>query len=314
MSILSEQWGHSLSTFQELERKSQRQETEHQKVKQQLRRENDQLKQQQTKLTKEHTEKILFIPSQKQAYWAALCDGHSRGTQESKTQTVFESFKSAAKEAVVAQTEFIGCLEKVFDLTDRSISTFTLHRLLAATVSPTMFMLRTATVAIEEARQAYNIASSFVKRLYKLYEEILQTIRDDDAGCSFPEVHNLLFAHLAGVHMHGVKDKGDELCSDAENLAIYHKIRKQAEEQIESSKHILINSKFYSVSKISPNFAFPVGFNLVEGGSVDVVYTVRTQVTRLPIATEEADMRILRAMCIATLQKERDTIVALCNL
>jgi hypothetical protein len=165
---------------------------------------------------------------------------------------------------------------------------------------------------IKKAQASYDKAIKVVVRLYVMYEQIMEKIKGDDIpnNCSI----DLLFAHLAGVHMHGVKDKGDKLCSAAENLAIYHKIRKQAEEQIESSKHILINSKFYSVSKISPNFAFPVGFNLVEGGSVDVVYTVRTQVTRLPIATEEADMRILRAMCIATLQKERDTIVALCNL
>jgi hypothetical protein len=227
----------------------------------------------------------------------ALRDKHSMRTLESKTQTVFESFRSAAEEVVVPQTEFIGCLEKAFE--DQALSIAGIFG-----YNNTYY-----------AGQAYDKAHRLVERLYKLYEEIMLIIQRDDVCRGFPEVHNLLFAHLAGVHMYGVRDIGDDLCSAVENLAIYHRIQfpKQAEEQIKSSKQY---SKSNSSEISPPNCAFPVRFNYQSGGSVDVAYTVgdKVKVTRLPVASQEADMLLLKTMCIATLEKEMDNLKALCNL
>ena len=255
----------------------------------------------------------LFKTSQKESYKMALQDKHSMRTLESKTQTVFESFKSAAKEAVVALTEFIGCLQRDFGESHSSISAF------KSKVPANLAATREESTT-ERVRMAYDNAESdmLVERLYQLYQEIMFITEGDDVACGLVKEHNLLFAHLACVHMHGVKDRGEELCSAAENLAIYHNMRKQGKEQITSSEKSLYYSKFNS-TEISPpncNCAFPVGFNHTSGGSVDVAYTVgaKVQVTQLLITSQEADMLQLRTSCIVTLEKEMDTIKALCNL
>jgi hypothetical protein len=240
----------------------------------------------------------LFKTSQKESYKMALRDKHSMCALEGKTQTAFESFESIGKEVVVPQTKFIRYLPKAFE--DQRFSLAGIFG-----YNNTYY-----------AGQAYDEAHKLMERLYKLYQKIMRIIQRDDVCCSFPEVHNLLFAHLAGVHMHGVKDKGDELCSVAENLAIYDRIHKQVKEQIKSSKQILNCSNFNSSEISPPNCAFPVRFNHRSGGSVDVVYTVgdKVKVTRLPVASQEADMLLLKTMCIATLEKEMDNLKALCNL
>ena len=240
----------------------------------------------------------LFKTSQKESYKMALQDKHSMCALEGKTQTAFESFESIGKEVVVPQTKFIRYLPKAFE--DQRFSLAGIFG-----YNNTYY-----------AGQAYDEAHKLMERLYKLYQKIMRIIQRDDVCCSFPEVHNLLFAHLAGVHMHGVKDKGDELCSVAENLAIYDRIHKQVKEQIKSSKQILNCSNFNSSEISPPNCAFPVRFNHRSGGSVDVVYTVgdKVKVTRLPVASQEADMLLLKTMCIATLEKEMDNLKALCNL
>ena len=240
----------------------------------------------------------LFKTSRKEAYKAALRDKHSMRTLEGETQTVFERFISAGKEAVVPQTEFLRDIWKAFEgkgFSLRGIFGF----------NNTFY-----------AGQAYHNAHRHVERLYHIYWEIMRIIQRDNVGHGFPEVHNLLFAHLAGVHMHGVKAIGDELCSAAENLAIYHRIRKQAEQQITSSEQFLNYSKFNSSEISPPNYAFPVGFNPLEGGSVDVAYSAgdKVHVTRVPVTSKEVDMLLLSTLCIVTLEKEMNTIKSLCNL
>jgi hypothetical protein len=246
----------------------------------------------------------LFKMSQREVYKAALHERYSMRTLEAKTQAVFESFESAGEEVVVAQTELIECLQKGFGQPER----FSLRGI---------FGYSGHTYNVE---QAHENASKPIERLYQLYQEIKQIIQDDKVGHHFPEVHNLLFAHLAGVHMHGVRDKGEELCLAAETLAIYHRIRKQVEEQIKSDrtlyKQFLKLFNFSSSGISPPQFAFPVGFKCTEGGLVEIAYTVgdKVEVTQLPTTSKETNMRILKTACIDTLEKEMETIATLCNL
>jgi GTP-binding protein EngB required for normal cell division len=181
----------------------------------------------------------------------------------------------------------------------------------AATIPPIIKWLRNHS-EYPKVQKSFAHAIVIMEGLYQLYQKIMQKIQEDSLGHNHPEVHSLLFAHLAGVHMHGVKDKGDELCETAENLTVYHRLRKQAKEQSESGSKSS-NSDF-KLMETSPNYAIPVGFNLLARG-FDVAYTVGTTVEVAQISKEskKIDTQILRDTCIVTLEKEMHTIKLLCK-
>jgi hypothetical protein len=175
---------------------------------------------------------------------------------------------------------------------------------------PSVFKMLINRTEVQKAQKSYSRAKTAMDRLHNLYQEIMQTIREDYVGRDHPEVHSLLFAHLAGVHMHGAKDKGDKLRTIAENIANYHSFRKQAKEQ--SKERSRFNSD--SIETI-PNYALPVGFNLL-AKRFDVAYTVGTtvQIVQLSEKSKKYYMRVLRDSCIATLENETLTIMTLCSV
>jgi GTPase SAR1 family protein len=291
----------------------------------------------------------LLEKSRQKAYALALRDRSSIKALEAKTLDLFKSFQSTGKEATVAQSEFIRYLKNIADVinsniltpgvTAAAVATGVTTFLLGVSLIPFTFGVSTTAVAgglavlvggigastippivkmlknnseVRRAQEAYEHAIVKMERLYQLYVEIMDEIQEDSLGRDHPDVHSLLFAHLAGVHMHGVKDKGDELCETAENLTVYHRLRKQAKEQSESGSKSS-NSDF-KLMETSPNYAIPVGFNLLARG-FDVAYTVGTTVEVAQISKEskKIDTQILRDTCIVTLEKEMHTIKLLCK-
>ena len=290
----------------------------------------------------------LFEKSRQKAYALALQDRPSMNALEAKTQDLFKRFQSTGKEVTIVQTKFIGYLQRIADIINSHtwtlgvtattmIATGITTFLLGVSFIPFTFGVSATAVAgglavlasgigastipsivkklqntseVQNAQTSYDNAIVKMERLYQLYEDIMQKIQEDSLGCNQPDVHNLLFAHLAGVHIHGAKAKGDELCSTAENLAIYHKLRKQAKEQ---SKPESKSSNL--IMETSPAHAIPVGFNLLARG-VDVAYTVGTtvEVTQILRESKQIDTQMLRTTCIATLEKELCTIKLLCKV
>jgi hypothetical protein len=280
------------------------------------------------------------------AYKAVLQDKQSLDELETKTQDLFQSLQSTGKEVTVAQEEFIGYLEKIADVTNSRILTpeVTVAAVVtgiattlfgvsfmpitfgmsatavagglavlaggigASTIPPIVKMLQN-TSEVKSTQVSYDNAKVIMERLYQLYEEIMQKIQKDSLGQKYPEVHSLLFAHLAGVHIHGEEAKGDELCLTAEKLAVYHKLRKQAKEKYKEG------SKSNSDLETSPSYALPIGFNLLARG-FDVAYTVGAvvEVTQISKESKEVDTRMLKTTCIATLEKEMRTIKLLCKV
>jgi hypothetical protein len=159
---------------------------------------------------------------------------------------------------------------------------------------------------VHNTQEVYNNATVKMERLYQLYEDIMQKIQEDSLGHNHPEVHSLLFAHLAGVHMHGVKDKGDDLCETAENLAFNHRLRRQAKEQFKEGNKL--NSGSLEANSL------PISFNLL-ARHCDVAYTIGASVedTRVSHISKERNTQMLRE-CITTLEKELQAILELCNM
>jgi hypothetical protein len=290
----------------------------------------------------------LLKEYRQEAYEAALQDKPAMDALETKTQEYFKGFKSTGEEVSKVQTVFIGHLMKVAEMIDKKIFTPTvaaasglgagtfiagvlaiaaggivgtgivaLGGALAATTGVTVAALPPLVKAfknnpeIRDAQKSYEAAIEIVGKLYKQYQEIMDKILHEQNFCpDHPEAHNLLFAHLAGVHMHGAKTKGVELCPKAKKLATFHKLRKLAKELPE--KEGVRKSKPLD---ISPHYSLPVGFNLLASG-VDVVHTVGAtlELTQNLISkkSEDVDARLLRDSCILTLQREKDTIIKLC--
>ena len=165
---------------------------------------------------------------------------------------------------------------------------------------------------IKKAQASYDKAIKAVERLYELYEQIMKEIKRSNIASD----HNvdLLFAHLAGVHMHDRKVNGENLCKQAENLAIYHKIRKQAKVADLTQPDDKKDSDA-TVASSTASFALPVGFNLLARG-FDVAHTIgaTVEVTQVSKKSKEADTRLLRDSCIAILENEMHTIMKLCNV
>jgi hypothetical protein len=180
-----------------------------------------------------------------------------------------------------------------------------------ATTIPPLVRTRQNSSEVQKAQEYFDHATMKMEELYQLYEEIMKKIPEDSLGRDHPEVHctSLQFAHLVGVHIHGAKAKGDELCLTAEKLAVYHKLRKQAKEKYKEG------SKSNSDLETSPSYALPIGFNLLARG-FDVAYTVGAvvEVTQISKESKEVDTRMLKTTCIATLEKEMRTIKLLCKV
>ena len=175
----------------------------------------------------------------------------------------------------------------------------------AATIPPIIKWLRNHS-EYPKVQKSFAHAIVIMEGLYQLYQKIMQKIQEDSLGHNHPEVHSLLFAHLAGVHMHGVKDKGDDLCETAENLAFNHRLRRQAKEQFKEGNKL--NSGSLEANSL------PISFNLL-ARHCDVAYTIGASVedTRVSHISKERNTQMLRE-CITTLEKELQAILELCNM
>jgi hypothetical protein len=297
----------------------------------------------------------LLNRSRQEAYKAVLHDENSLSVLEAETKDLLAMFKLAAKEVAVAQVVFIENLKKIVEIIDSKVFTKVVTAatgvggtvaiaagvaavLLGVGLIPVTFGASTAAIIggvvavaggglgvtlaspgikwlmkrseVQNAQTSYDNAIVKIRALYQLYEEIMQKIQEDILGCDHPEVHDLLFAHLAGVHMHSAKTKGDELCETAENLAVFYRLRKQAKEQSKEESDSNLDSL-----KNNPNYAIPVGFNLLARG-YDVAHTVGATVEVTQVSTESKvdNSQMLRDTCISTLQDEMEAITTLSNL
>ena len=159
---------------------------------------------------------------------------------------------------------------------------------------------------VHNTQEVYNNATVKMERLYQLYEDIMQKIQEDSLGHNQPDVHSLLFAHLSGVHIHGTKAKGDELCTTAKDLAVYLNTRKQADKQFKPGNTLNSGSL--------ENSSLPVSFTLL-ARDCDVMQTVEASMkdSRASQKSKEENTQMLRE-CITTLEKEMYTIMTLCNM
>jgi GTP-binding protein EngB required for normal cell division len=283
----------------------------------------------------------LVEKSREKAYKVALYDKKSMKALEDRTEKLFKEFKSAGNDLIVAQSKFIKNLEKIVELLDKNpemkvftpvVTTTTTTGLVTALAGITLIPatlggsaavggLALATLPVAKklwdrsegraAQKSYDEATVLVEKLYMQYEVIMKVIEEDDVGRGHSTVHNLLFAHLAGVHLHPTKEKGYILCPAAENLAIYHQLRKEAKEKSKPGS----NASNSDLMDTSPNYAFPIGFNLL-AQCCNVAHAVgkTMEITQVSKKTKEADTRVLRSSCIATLEKEKFTIMKLCNI
>jgi hypothetical protein len=176
----------------------------------------------------------------------------------------------------------------------------------AATIPP-FVKWREKCTKLANAQNSYEEAFIKMEELYQLYQKIMQEIQRDTLGHNHPEVHDLLFAHLAGVHIHGAKAKGDELCATAaESLTVYYGLRKKADKQFKPGNKL--NSGSLEASSLS------VSFNLL-ARDCDVAYTVEASVqdSQASQKSEEGNSQILKE-CITTLEKEMQAILELGNI